>query len=89
MKAEKSIPGPDLQRGKETMAIDEYRRKTFLGAKDIETLCGVGSSKAYGIINELNAELKAKGYLTLRGKVSSVYFFEKFYGGLQNGEQVD
>lgn len=71
------------------MSKEEYRMRQFLSAADVAKLCDVSSSKAYSIISELNAELKAKGYLTLRGKVSSVYFFEKCYGGLENGEQMD
>ena len=38
--------------------------KQFLSAADVAKLCDVSSSKAYSIIAELNAELKAKGYLT-------------------------
>ena len=40
----------------------------------------VSESKAYGIIKQLNGELGAKGYITIPGKVSKVYFEEKLYG---------
>ena len=34
----------------------------------------------YKIIKQLNDELKAKGFLTFRGRVSKAYFMEKMYG---------
>ncbi|MCI9009523.1 MAG: transcriptional regulator [Lachnospiraceae bacterium] len=40
----------------------------------------VSESKAYGIIKKLNQELEAQGYITVRGKISRVYFEEKLYG---------
>lgn len=40
---------------------------------------GIGKSNAYAIIKQLNAELEEKGYLTIRGKVPTKYFRERFY----------
>ena len=40
--------------------------------------------KAYSLIQELNAELKEKGYLTVTGRVSRKYFEERFYGLIKN-----
>ena len=40
----------------------------------------VSESKAYGIIRQMNDELKAKGFITIPGKVSTVFFEEKIYG---------
>lgn len=54
--------------------------KHVLTAKDIAEICGISKSKSYGIIRQLNEELEQKGYLTLRGRVSKAYFFEKMYG---------
>lgn len=51
-----------------------------LTAKDIAEMCDISESKAYQIIRQLNDELKAKGYLVFRGRVSRVYFLEKMYG---------
>lgn len=59
-----------------------------LTAKDIAEMCDISESKAYQIIRQLNDELKAKGYLVFRGRVSRVYFLEKMYGmkeGVTNG----
>ena len=55
--------------------------KQFLTVEDVKAVCGVSDSKAYKIIRQMNEELAAKGYLTLAGKVSAAYFFEKIYGG--------
>lgn len=53
--------------------------KTFLGVDEVKALLGVASTKAYAVIKQLNNELQQKGYITISGKVSSKYFFEKFY----------
>ena len=49
----------------------------FIDAKEIASTMDVSTSKAYEIIRELNSELKEKGYLVVRGKVSRAYFQEK------------
>lgn len=56
-----------------------------LRARDIAEMCQISESKAYAIIKQLNDELKAKGFLTFRGRVSKAYFMEKMYG-MSNGE---
>lgn len=35
---------------------------------------------AYKIMREMNSELKARGYLTIQGKVNRKYFLENIYG---------
>jgi len=35
---------------------------------------------AYKLIKQMNDELKAKGYLTVAGRVSRKYYIEKVYG---------
>ena len=57
--------------------------KQYIKAKEISEMLGVSNSKAYSIIRELNTELKERGYLTIPGKVSRAFFFEKWYGGEQ------
>ena len=54
--------------------------KRFLTAKDVAEYMGISVSKAYQIIQKLNAELNSMGYLTIAGKVSTVFFLEKVYG---------
>ena len=51
----------------------------------------VSKSFAYKIIRTLNNELKAKGYITIAGRVSRKFFEERIYGmsnvlgGVENG----
>ena len=54
--------------------------KQVLTAKDIAEICDISESLAYSKIRDLNDELKAKGYLVFRGRVSKAYFMEKMYG---------
>ncbi len=51
--------------------------KDFLDVTEVAELLGIGKSTAYGVIRELNAELIAKGYKTIAGKISTRYFFER------------
>ena len=43
-------------------------------------MCQISESKAYAIIKQLNEELKEKGFIVFRGRVSKAYFMEKMYG---------
>lgn len=43
-------------------------------------LC-ISRTTAYGVINELNAELEAKGLKTRPGRVSKDYFEKRYFGG--------
>lgn len=52
----------------------------FIGASEVGKLLGVCRSKAYKIIQELNDELKTKGYIIIQGKTHRAYFLEKIYG---------
>ena len=54
--------------------------KRFLDVNDVATYMGISTSKAYKIIRSMNDELSKKGYITVAGKVSRVYFEEKVYG---------
>ena len=51
--------------------------KRYTTVKGVEDVLGISKSKAYGIIRELNEELKGKGYLVVRGKTSRAYFEHK------------
>ena len=64
-------------------AQEERRQKVerqFIGAKEVAEILGVSESKSYGIIRELNKELKERGFITVQGKVSRVFFQERVYG---------
>lgn len=56
--------------------------KQFVEVKEVQETLGVSESVAYRVIRELNAQLKAAGYITIAGKVNRAYFVEKCcYGG--------
>lgn len=52
----------------------------FLHAGDVAERLGISRSFAYKLVKEMNQELKAKGYITIAGRVSKCYFEERFYG---------
>ena len=53
----------------------------FMNVKEVASYLGVSESMAYKIIQKLNKELKAKGYITIAGKVNRAFFEEKVYSG--------
>ena len=55
-------------------------KKQYLTAKEISEAMGVSESKAYGIIRELNKELRTEGYLTVSGKGPVAFFKKKYFG---------
>lgn len=52
-------------------------KRSFMRVDEVAAELGVSKSYAYKIVQRLNAELKAKGYLTISGRVSRQYFMEK------------
>ena len=55
-------------------------RAQFISAEEVQQVLGVSRSKAYQIVQALNRELKASGYITIAGKCPVQYFKQKFYG---------
>ena len=54
----------------------------FMKVDDVAKELGISVSHAYKIMQQLNKELKAKGYMTISGRVNRKYFMEKFcYSG--------
>ena len=53
--------------------------RKLMSCKEVAQELGISASFAYKIIAKLNNELETKGYLTIRGKVDSVYFRARFY----------
>lgn len=47
--------------------------------EDIKNILDVSKSMAYRIMQQLNKELKEKGYITIAGRVPIKYFNEKYY----------
>ncbi len=54
--------------------------KAQLTVDDVKRILGISKSHAYKVIRELNEELMQLGFYTVRGKVSTKYFNEKYYG---------
>ncbi|WP_035294615.1 transcriptional regulator [Clostridium sp. KNHs214] len=52
---------------------------SFYRVDDVREILGISESKAYKIIQQLNKELKEKGYITIAGRVPIKYFKEKYY----------
>ena len=60
--------------------------KMFMEVQDVTEMLNISEGKAYEIIRMLNAELKEKGYIVVRGKVNTKYFFKKL---IYNEEQEE
>lgn len=56
-------------------------KELFVTADRVAEDFGVSKGFAYRLIREMNAELKAQGYLTVAGRVNKKYYLERIYGG--------
>lgn len=56
------------------------KKTLFIGATELAEILGISRAQSYKIIQKLNEQLEKDGYMTLAGKVSRVYFLERFYG---------
>lgn len=56
----------------------ENNRK-LLNAKEVAELLGISNSYAYKVIDKLNGELEKAGYLTISGKVDSLYLTKRYF----------
>jgi len=61
----------------------------FMRASEVAKELSVSTSYAYKLIQQLNAELKEKGYITIPGRINHQYFQERLYGGKQKEVQHD
>lgn len=62
-------------------------RQTY-NAKELAELLGVSEGKSYQFIRQMNAELTAKGFLTVRGKIPKAYVEKRFFGGIAGVQEV-
>lgn len=53
---------------------------SLITAEEVAKELGISVGHVYKIVKKLNDELKAKGYITIAGKVSRQYFGERLYG---------
>ena len=69
----------ELSRRKELLLMTD---KNFMRVEDVARELDVSKSYAYKIVQKLNKELEAKGYITISGRVNRQYFLERTcYGG--------
>ena len=52
----------------------------FIRADEVAQELDVSKPRAYKLIRQLNDELKAKGFITIAGRVNRQYFNERLYG---------
>ena len=52
----------------------------FLRAEEVAQELSVSKPYAYKLIRQLNEELKAKGFITISGRINREYFNERLYG---------
>ena len=51
--------------------------KPFLNVEDVMAIMEIAKSTAYQLIRQLNHELKDNGYITMQGRISTQYFYER------------
>ena len=62
---------------------------TFLRVDEVAEILSISKSYAYKIVQKLNADLKAKDFITIAGRVNKQYFLEKTcYGAAENKERM-
>ncbi|MCQ2465741.1 MAG: helix-turn-helix domain-containing protein [Oscillospiraceae bacterium] len=52
----------------------------FMKVDEVMSELGISKSHAYKLIKQLNNELSSKGFITVSGKISRQFFYEKVYG---------
>lgn len=57
-----------------------YMENRFIRADGVAQELNVSKPYAYKLIRKLNEELKAKGFITIAGRVNRQYFNERLYG---------
>lgn len=60
--------------------------KQFMTAAEVAEIMGYSIGQGYKVIRELNAELKAQGYIIRTGMIPRKYFYERT--GLADQEEV-
>lgn len=56
----------------------------FIRVDEVAKQLDVSKPYAYKLIRQLNEELKAKGFITIAGRVNRQYFNERLYGAERN-----
>ena len=61
---------------------------TFMKVQDVADELGITKSYAYKIVQQLNEELKAQGFITISGRVNKQYFLERVCYGTAEKERM-
>lgn len=63
--------------------------KNFMRVEDVARELDVSKSFAYKVVQKLNKELEAKGFITISGRVNRKYFLERtcYNGNSENNER--
>lgn len=61
---------------------------TFMKVQDVADELGISKSYAYKIVQQLNEELKAQGFITISGRVNKQYFLERVCYGTAEKERL-
>ena len=63
-------------------------KKQFFTADDVAEIMQVSKPKAYEIIRELNGQMEKMGFMTVRGRINSTFFYKKT-GCIEEEEVAD
>lgn len=69
------------QKSAKNQEVLYLNENTFMRVDEVAKELGVSKSYAYKIVQQLNAELKSLGYLTISGRVNRKFFLEKLCYG--------
>ena len=61
-------------------------KNRFICAEEVAQELSVSKPYAYKLIRQLNEELKAKGFITISGRVNRQSFYERLYGAGKGDE---
>ena len=61
---------------------------TFMKVQDVADELGISKSYAYKIVQQINEELKAQGFITISGRVNKQYFLERVCYGTAEKERM-
>ena len=62
---------------------------SFLRVEDVADIMCISKSHAYKIVQKLNNEMRAKGYITIAGRVNKQFFLEKTCYGATKEKEVN
>lgn len=68
-----------MQEYLDTEVIAIYESPDYVTVEEVVKRLGVKESTAYGILLEMNNQLKERGFVTRAGRVPRAYFDEKCY----------